>query len=376
LYNKKGIAQFPSTDAGHERKESTKLKKKATIRDIAKIANVSETTVSLSFMENSRISKTTREKVKRVAEELNYVPNLAAQKLRYGVTKTLGFLVTDISSPFYARMVKGAQEVAATYGYQILIEDSDWEPDKEKWIITNMISNQVQGLILCLCEKTEESYRLIKNSNIPHIAIDTFPAFYKGAYVINDLYTSGYIAARHLIATGCRNPSFFDASPSMMAFSAFESLKQGFLDYLRENEISIGENTIVQAGWTIEEGKEAFNNFYVSERRIDGIFCVNDLCCLGVMEAAEKKGLLVGNDLALIGVDNLEVSSVSRISLTSIHQPYEEIIRLATLSLINSIKKKNHPRIRETLPSQLIERDSTKRFRLSRLEKAEKLKKV
>ena len=334
--------------------------KKATIKDIARLAEVSDTTVSLSFQENSRISKATKKRVLQIAKKLNYSPNLTARKLRHGLTKTIGFVVTDITNPFYSRMMRTAEQIAAEQEYQVLFYDSDWNPHKEIEIIENMISNRVQGILICFCEKTQKSYQLIKKSDIPYIAIDTRPQFYSGPFVINDLFMAGYMAAEHLVDVGCQHCAFFDAGADIHNYSSFIELKKGFKHYLRKKKITFRKTDIITAGLSIESGKKAFNALFKEPVEVDGIFCVDDLCSFGVIEAAEEKGFIIGKDIALIGIDNLEVSSISRISLSSIHQPYDRLVKSAMSALLESIEKDIHPRIREVIEPRLVERDSTK----------------
>ena len=111
------------------------MKKRPTIRDIAKEAGVSDTTVSLAFMQGSRISKNTRQRVLKIAKSLNYFPNRLARDLRYGKSKTIGFIVTDITDPFYSRMIRSAEKISLKLGYDILFAEHNWEPDREIKII-------------------------------------------------------------------------------------------------------------------------------------------------------------------------------------------------------------------------------------------------
>jgi DNA-binding LacI/PurR family transcriptional regulator len=115
----------------------------------------------------------------------------------------------------------------------------------------------------------------------------------------------------------------------------------------------------VYADWTIEGGVAGYESLHARGRRFDGIFCVNDLCALGAIEAAEKHGRRVGRDLAVMGIDNLEMAGVSRISLTSIDQPYDRIIELAARSLIESIERGEQPEIRKRLKPSLVVRQSS-----------------
>ncbi len=130
------------------------MHRKPTIRDIAREAGVSDTAVSLSFQRNSRVSAATRERILAVARRLNYFPNRSARNLRYGDSRTIGFVVIEITNPFYARMIRSAERIAHGLGYEILFAESYWDPQKEIRIVSNMIENRVAGILMCFCEKT------------------------------------------------------------------------------------------------------------------------------------------------------------------------------------------------------------------------------
>jgi LacI family transcriptional regulator len=336
--------------------------KKTTIKDIARFAGVSDTTVSLCFKNESRISTDTKIKVLKIAQKLNYSPNTAARELRLGSTNTIGFVVSDITNPFYACMTKAAELTAMHNGFNIAFYNSDWDPKKEIDIVKNIIANRVQGILICFCEKTRESYDLINKSLIPYIAIGTLPSFFHGPYVINDLYYAGYLATQHLIDMGCRHCVFFTGNSEMDSYSAFQQLFNGFVEYHKENNVVLQNVHKINAGLTIESGNRAFQLLVSKSIIVDGIFCVNDLCAFGVMEAAEKHGIKVGRDIAIIGINNLEISELSLISLTSIQQPYGLIVQHATDALIKSIRSNTYPSIRKKLKPGLIKRNSTNFF--------------
>ena len=341
------------------------MRRKPTIRDIAREAGVSDTAVSLSFQEDSRVSAATREKVLSIARRLNYFPNRSARNLRYGGSRTIGFVVIEITNPFYSRMIRSAERIAHGLGYEILFAESRWDPEKEVRIVSNMIENRVSGILMCFCENTAESLKLIQQSNLRLIAVDTCPPQYKGSYVINALASAGRMAAEHLLEAGCRHPVFFNASLAMSTFSSFQLLLKGFRQGLRARNADLPPSAIINADLTIEGGAAGFAELLSSGQFFDGIFCVNDLCALGVIDAAARTGYRVGRDFAILGVDNLEIGSISPISLTSIDQPYDHIIELATRSMIESIEENRSCVVRRRLKPTLIVRDSTKLLRAS-----------
>ena len=332
---------------------------KATIKDIARLAAVSETTVSLAFRENSRISQKTRKKILELAEKLHYLPNRAARSLRYGGLRTIGFIITDITNPFYAIMARIAETVALEQGYQVIISESNWEPDREVAIVRNMIESQAKGILLCSCEKTRESFEYIKRFSMPCIAVDAYPSFYKGPYVVNNVNKAGYMAAEHLFKVGCRNIAFGTANRSMRTFSTFQKMQRGFQMCCRMHDLSFDERNIMHAGLTLEEGRESFFQFKEKFPEIDGIFCVNDLCAIGVIEAADYLGIKPGRELAVIGIDNLNISNISRISLTSIRQPNHEIVETAVKALLDGIDGKKEIAIKRRIEPTLIVRSSS-----------------
>ena len=345
------------------------MQRKPTIRDIAREAGVSDTAVSLSFQQNSRVSAATRERVLAIARRLNYFPNRSARNLRYGGSRTIGFVVIEITNPFYSRMIRSAETIAHGLGYEILFAESHWDSDKEIRIVSNMIENRVAGILMCFCENTSVSLELIEQSRLPLIAVDTCPPHYKGSYVTNALASAGRMAAEHLLEAGCRHPVFFSASPAMSRFSSFQLLLSGFRQGLRAAGLSLPDAAVINADWTIEGGGAGFEELLSRGQPFDGIFCVNDLCAFGVIDAAERRGYRAGRDFAVMGIDNLEIGSIARISLTSIDQPYDRIIELATRSMIESIEN-NHPcTVRRRLKPTLIVRESTRLAKRTGLKK-------
>jgi DNA-binding LacI/PurR family transcriptional regulator len=173
------------------------------------------------------------------------------------------------------------------------------------------------------------------------------------------------MAAEHLYQAGCRHLVFFNASVAMSRFSSFQLLLKGFREGLRSKGMRPSDLAVLNADWTIEGGIAGFDGLLSSGRPFDGIFCVNDLCAFGVMDAAERAGYKAGKDFAIMGIDNLEIGGISRISLTSIDQPYDHIIELAVQSMIESIENNQPCTVRRRLKPTLIMRESTNLQRLS-----------
>ncbi len=352
---------MPTVDQETKTAPKRTSQRHTTIRDVARAVGVSETTVSLAFQPDSRISQRTREQVRAMAEKLHYIPNTSAQTLRLGRSNAIGFMVTDITNPFYGLMVQTAEAIAQSRGYSVIFADSRWSAAGEIRSVESMIQSRVRGVLLCPSEKTQKSFDLLARYSIPHIVVDTGPPWYHGAFVGNNLVAAGEIAAKHLINVNCHHMALLTASQQGSSFSAFQSIKKGFLDTLERYDVNRLHVPVVHAGLTIDQGKLGLALLLKQTNNIDGILCVNDLSAIGVIEAADAKGIRTGRDLAVIGIDDLEISRTARISLTSIRQPNQRIVELAVNTLIDSIESQQVAETRLYLDPELIVRDSTRR---------------
>jgi LacI family transcriptional regulator len=332
-----------------------------TIKDIARAAKVSDTAVSLAFQEKSRISQKTREKVLRIASELGYVPNTTAQKLRMGKTKIIAFIINDITNPFYSLMVKEAEKIIESQGYEMVSANSNWDPKREEQIIRKMIQMRVEGVIFCLSEKNMNGIELLEKYSIPSISVDSYSEAYDGSYIANNFEKCGQIVSQHLLKIGCKNPGIIGADETMSEFSAFKRIFASFEKSLKTNGINIKAKNKINAGLKIAYGSKAFEQALKNGFDADGVICANDLCAMGVMEAAEKNGIRAGRDLAIVGIDDIEVSGFPKISLTSVKQPYREIAHKAANALFKLINKEAS-RIQLELAPELVIRKSTSTF--------------
>ncbi|OHD20676.1 MAG: hypothetical protein A2064_13195 [Spirochaetes bacterium GWB1_66_5] len=333
--------------------------KRITIKDIAREAGVTDATVSLSFKPDSRISDQTRQKVLQVAKRFNYVPNLAARYLRNGHSNTVGILVTEVTNPWNAFLIRHTQEVVYQRGYQLFIAESQWSATKELSAIEAMAQLRVRGVLFCCSEKTDQSFKRLKTFALPYVLLDTSPQRYRGSFVGNDLVAAGQMAANHLLDAGCRYPAHLTGSLQDLKFSSFRKLKKGFTHALKARGVGWDESLCVAAGLTIDEGREGMRALLARAPQIDGVFCVNDLCAMGAMEAVEEIGRRTGRDLAVVGVDDIAVSSHSRISLTTLRFPHARIASLAANALLDLLERKRKEPINESIEPELIIRKSS-----------------
>jgi LacI family transcriptional regulator len=332
-----------------------------TIKDIARRAQVSFTTVSLAFQEDSRISPRRRRQILEIADELGYVPNRQAKALKGSGTQTIGVLINDITNPFFALIARAANDAAAERGYEILIADSRWQPKHEAAEIQRMIHARVDGVLACFGENGAESSKHLEQNRIPCLALDAIPSDYKGAYVANDVPAAARIGVEHLLGIGCKNIAFFNGDEKNKGFSAFQILGHEFLDTLRKHGHKPREGQVRYAGLDIAAGRQAMQELLQTCPDVDGLFCANTLCALGAMEVARQNGLQIGRDLAIVGIDDIDICELDCVSLTAVRQPYKRLAEVATDLLIDCVQSHQPPDLRMLLQPELVVRNSTRR---------------
>ena len=332
---------------------------RSTINDVAKMAGVSSMSVSLAFKGSTKISRATRERIFEIAERLNYVPNQAARQLRTGKTDIVGFIVTDLANPFHSMMMKQAENAFHEMGLTLFTGGSNWQAERETAFAERLIRMQARGVLICPCEKNFAAFELLDKAGIPYVALDSVPDSYAGPYVVNDLEQCGRLVAEHFHQIGSRKPAYVDAAPDMLYFSAFQRTRKAFFRGLEDFRLTVG-NRYVSAGMTLEAGAEAFRRMAVRGFEPDAVFCVNDLCALGFMDEAGRHGLRAGRDFALAGIDDMEISALSALSLTSVRQPYRDIAQKSVQLLCSLMDGKTPEKSRLMLPQELCVRETTR----------------
>ncbi len=337
---------------------SRKASGSCTINDVAKAAGVSGMSVSLAFRGSPRVSEATREKIFAAAEKLHYVPNQAARQLRSGQTDMVGFLVQDFSNPFHSLMMKHAESAFNEVGMSLIFGGSSWNPDQELRFVEKLVRMRVRGVLLCPTEKESGVFSLLDGAGIPYVALDSVPHDYKGFCVVNDLEMCGRLVGTHFREIGARKAVCIDASPDRLYFSAFTEVRKSF-----EKALPGADCRHVPAGMTMEAGAEAFRSLNRTKFDRDAVFCVNDLCALGFMNEAEKHGFRAGKDFALAGVDDMAFSSMNRISLTTVRQPYDRIAEKAFGMLCSLMNGETPAKKKIVLPQSLKVRNTTENFK-------------
>ncbi|MFY9427411.1 MAG: LacI family DNA-binding transcriptional regulator [Caldicoprobacterales bacterium] len=335
---------------------------KTTIKDIAKAAGVSTTTVSLVLNNKpSRISDKTKEKILKIAKEKKYVPNKLAVNLAKQSSSTFGMIIPDISNVFFAELCKGCEVESRKAGYSITFSSSDEYISTDLEYVDTMIANRVDGIIYVSSSSTDASTnqticQKIHSSQIPFVVVDRPIDFPYAKSVLMDNEVGGYIATKHLLELGHQRIGCLTGP--MQSDTSIKRLS-GYKKALKEFNISFDNSLIREGDFQIQSGYDCLS--YMRGLGVTAIFCFNDMMALGIYKAARDYGLKIPEDISVVGYDDIFICDLLDVPLTTVHQPAYSIGRYAVQTLLSLVRKdKNVENI--VLSPSLKVRASTRRF--------------
>ena len=314
--------------------------KHATQIDIAKKLNVSRITVSKALRNHPDISEEMKRKVHGVAEELGYIPNLIAQNLTSKRTFTLGVVVPDLENSFFAYATDSIIDAATSKNYNVFVTVSRENQNNEKDNIQKLIGMRVDGLLVCVTQQTNDPqiFNHIKKLNIPLVFFDrqfeglTFPSI-----IFDD--SNGAIAALGKIIGEGYTQFAHIAGYSNVSIGKERCL--GFKQALQNHGLSINPEWIIEGGFEVDDGYQAFMKLYKSNQLPEIVFAVNDRTALGVYHAANKVGIKIPQDIGIVAFGFNEIAQTFTPKLTIINQNPRKIGSAAVNVLIDEIENEN-----------------------------------
>ncbi|HDC92532.1 MAG TPA: LacI family transcriptional regulator [Candidatus Acetothermia bacterium] len=327
-----------------------------TIKDIAKAAGVSPSTVSRALNDSPLIRESTKERIKRLAAELGYERNELARSLVKGRTRALGLLVPDITNPFFAEIVKGVEDTAHARGYGVILCNTGDDPEKERDYGLLLRRKRVDGQIITSVALEDPLLSELQRAEIPFVLVSRTSHTVDAPYVIVDDRLGARLAVEHLISLGHKRIACISGpkgtEPGHVRAEAFREVLSG-------NGIRVPRSWVKHTDFTWEAGEEAAREFLSRRRRPTAIFAANDLIALGVLVAAHNLGIAVPEELSVVGFDNIAYASLPLIELTTVAQPTYRMGRLAAEWLIDVLEGKRRKKLRKLLRPELVVRKTT-----------------
>ncbi|WP_141334498.1 MULTISPECIES: LacI family DNA-binding transcriptional regulator [unclassified Paenibacillus] len=327
---------------------------KPTIVDIAREAGVSIATVSKAIHNTGRMSEETRKKILTIMQDMNYRPNMMASALKGKSTYTVGLLIPDLSNPFSSEIARSVEDRGKELGYSVVMCNTDYDPEKEAWYISVLNQKRVDGIISASGFQNEDMLRDLVEQHIPialitrdskTIAVDT---------VTVDDFMGGYQATSYLIGLGHRR-----IGTIVLDLDNGRERLRGYKHALEEAGLPCDEKLIL-SGFTKEDGKEAAAKLMEYSEPPTAIVAGNDLLAIGVMLSAKERGIIIPDQLSVIGYDNTILAEITTPSLTTMNQPVGEMGRQVMDLLYQEITGKKKIKKRIVMAPELVIRESVK----------------
>ncbi|MGD6840997.1 catabolite control protein A [Bacillus infantis] len=329
-----------------------------TIYDVAREANVSMATVSRVVNGNPNVKPATRKKVLEVIERLGYRPNAVARGLASKKTTTVGVIIPDISSTFFAELARGIEDIATMYKYNIILSNSDQNKDKELHLLNTMLGKQVDGIVFMGGNITPEHVEEFEKSPVPIVLAGSIEESEKIPSVNINYEQAAYDAVQTFIEKGHKQIGIA-IGPLHEPINEAKKLA-GYKRALSEAGIEYKEELVAEGDYTYDSGIEAFEKLIEASAKPTAIFAGSDEMALGVVHGAEDKGFSVPNDVEVISSDNTRLALMVRPQLTSVVQPLYDIGAVAMRLLTKYMNKEKVTENIVVLPHRIEYRDSTK----------------
>ncbi|MBP1992912.1 LacI family DNA-binding transcriptional regulator [Paenibacillus eucommiae] len=307
-----------------------------TIYDIAKEANVSAMTVSRVINNKGRISEATRIKVRKVMEELGYVPNTVARSLVLQQTHMLSLLIADITNPFYTTLARGAEDAAKRLGYKLLFGNSDESMAKEKDYVDMILSTRVDGVLFAPTGDTSlEHLRLLEKRGIPFVLLDREVPGIKSDIVQGDSKEGARKLIDHLIDLGHTRIALINGS-SDTSTARYRYL--GYREALKLRDLPFDEALVQEVTYRGLEDEAVLSTLLTLPNPPTAIFAANNLLALGIIKILRGIGLSVPEDISLVCYDDLGFASEMNPFLTVAAQPAYQFGSMGMQLLVERIQ--------------------------------------
>ncbi|AWX13267.1 transcriptional repressor PurR [Mergibacter septicus] len=332
----------------------------ATIKDVAKLAGVSTTTVSHVINRTRYVAEDTSKAVWAAIEQLHYSPSAIARSLKINSTKSIGMIVTSSQAPYFAEIILAVENYCYQLGYSLLLCNSQNHFERIQNNLVVLEKKRVDGVLVMCSEYTPDCLDLLENFSIlPMVVMDWGPSNAKTDLIQDNSFKGGYLATQYLLECGHRQIGIISGDLNKtMAKARY----QGFLTALTENGLKVNPEWVKEGHFEPEDGYECMQQILALEQRPTAIFCCNDTMALGAMSAINQAGLSVPEDFSMIGYDDIHSSRYYSPPLTTVHQSKVRLGKMAMDLLLKRIEDKNCQSEKLQLQPELVIRKSVKKL--------------
>ncbi|KLV07087.1 transcriptional regulator [Photobacterium aquae] len=332
----------------------------ATIKDVARLAGVSTTTVSHVINKTRFVAEATQKKVLEAVDELNYAPSAVARSLKCNTTRTIGMLVTKSTNPFFAEVVHGVEEYCYGQGYTLILCNTEGNLDKQRDYLRMLAEKRVDGLLVMCSDLDEKLLALLeRQKDLPMVIMDWGPESPHTDKIQDNAELGGYVATKYFIEHGHKKIGCLTGHSEK---AACRDRLKGFRKAMNEANLPVNEDWILEGDFECESAVVAANALIAMEERPTAIFCFNDIMAMGLISTFQQAGIRIPDDISIIGYDNIDLAPYFSPPLTTIHQPKRRLGKSAVEILMHRVKDKEHAHQVFEMTPELVERKSVKKL--------------
>lgn len=330
----------------------------ASIKDVAREAGVSIATVSRVLNNVDVVNEDTKKKVQEAIKKLNYRPNIVARSLKTQRTKTIGILVPDVSNQFYPEVVRGAEDVANIYDYNIILCNSDSDLEKEKEYIRVLKEKMVDGMLYMSSSLEGEILDLIDELELKTVLVETKVSGGKLPSVTIDNKKAAYDATKYLLDRGNKKVAYIGLKKDRT--NAVSRRYNGYEKAIKDAGMEVDPGLVYFGELKPADGYNGIN-VILENHDIDAVFCASDEAAMGAINALRDKGLNCPEDVDVMGFNDVNMAAVFYPKLTTIAQPMYDMGSVGMRMLIKAVNNKPLEDNQYVLQYYLVERDSVKK---------------
>jgi DNA-binding LacI/PurR family transcriptional regulator len=302
------------------------------LREIAKRTKLSTATVSRTINRIPSVDPVLAKRVWRVVKELGYYPNTQARALVSGRSRIFGLIVSEISNPSCAELIQNLEEIAAEQGYEIIVTSTAQVPERMDLAVRRLVQRSVDGVAILTFGAEDSAIAHLRRRNVPVTFIHSGEITEDEGRIQIDYRNGIRQAIEHLAALRHIRIALITGSPSLQSAIA---RKQVFLQCMRELDLAISPELILEGDHTAQGGMRAFGALAALRERPSAVFCSNDLTAMGVISEASNRGFLIPKDLSVVGFDDIPLAQFSVPPLTTIHMSQATLAEYAFKTLCN-----------------------------------------
>lgn len=343
-------------------------RRRRTLQDVADDVGLSANTVSRALRGESGVSEPTREKIRRAADRLGYVPNVHARSLVLGSRRTIGLVITNVSNPFYAELISAIELRAAEEGYHIVLFLSEESPAREVAAAENVIQSGLDGVIVVPVQRPTNPWRQVHRAGIPLTVVNRRLADLDVDTVATDNYAGAHAATAHVIAQGAREIVLLEED---LTITTIDQRIQGFQDALAEASLPYQDPQILRVPtrrqdravlpWQAGDAYRITVDLLSRGHRPDAFVAGNDYFALGLYRALRERGLRCPEDTLVVGFGDYPFAEFLEPPLSTVRLPAGEVGRTAVDLLLHRIRGGEAPPPAPILvPPELVTRRSTR----------------